>query len=169
MEIDIKVEGLREIEEKLLKLDSATAVNSLNSALMSASLPAWKRAQANLAKYPHFQKRLKRKKHRVIKRKTGKIDIRKGFRRQATADRVTGVSIVMEWARSKEGKKGTEHYHLLELGTAERKTKKGKKRGAVKAQYYIKRAFDGKEQEAINVFSKSMRTRIKKLTKSGAL
>lgn len=170
MEIDIKVEGLREAEAALLKLDSATAVKALNSALMSASLPTFKRAKANMAKYPNFASSLRRKSMRSVSHKTGRIDIKKGFRRSATKDMVTGVSVFMPWIVPKNpGDKGTTHFHLLDQGTKKRRTKgffkKRANRGAVKAQRFLEDSFVGKEQESIDIFSKRINARINKITK----
>ena len=162
MDVDIQVDGLREIETALRKLEAATAVKALNSALMAASKPTYDRARRNASPWPSMAGAIRRRKQRTIKRKTGKAQLQKGFRRGASPDRVTGVSIEVVHKKAP-------HFHLLELGTAQRKNKRGANRGRVVPRLMMTKAFEGGEDEAINIFKKRMKSRIKKLVKQGVL
>lgn len=163
MDVEIKVDGLKEIEAQLLKLDVATAIKSLNGALMSASKPAFDRARQNASFSNTFRGAIRRKKHRTLNKKKGKLHLTKGFRR-ADSNRATGVSIQVLFKKAP-------HFHLIEFGTDERQTRKGANRGKIdKGRFMMTRAFDGNApDEALNIFKKRMRARIKKLTKGGLL
>jgi len=164
MDVNFKVDGLQEIERQLKRLTAETAVKNLNSALMSASKPTYDRARRNASFSETFRGAIKRKKHRTLKKKTGKLELTKGFRRASSGtNRVTGVSVQVVFKKAP-------HFHLVELGTDARSTKKGYNRGKVKGRSMLGKAFEGDApDEALRIFKKRMQARIKKLVKKGQL
>ena len=163
MDVEFKVDGLQEIERQLKRLTAETAVKHLNSALMSASKPTYDRARRNASFSDSFSSAIKRKKHRMLRK--GKLELKKGFRRSASGtNRVTGVSVQVIFKKAP-------HFHLIEFGTAQRKTKKGYNRGQVKrGRRMLGSAFDGDApNEALTIFKKRMQARIKRLVKKGQL
>lgn len=108
MEIDIEVEGLQELEKRLLKLGATVGVKALESALMSSSLEASKSAIANAP--GSIKDAIKRIKHRGGKKR--KIKVR-GISSQGKE--TAGVSIIVD-------RKKAPHAHLLEFGTKPRYT-----------------------------------------------
>lgn len=163
MDVEFKVDGLQEIERQLNRLTAETAVKHLNTALMAASKPTYDRARRNASWSDSFRTSMRRQKHRMLKK--GKLHLEKGFRRSASGtNRVTGVSVQVVF-------KNAPHFHLIEFGTAQRKTKKGYNRGQVKrGRRMLGSAFDGDApNEALTIFKKRMQVRIKRLVKKGQL
>lgn len=121
MKIDYRVEGLDELEKKLLKLEAKTAKKTLQKAMVKAATP--------------IQRTAKRKAPGSIKKAI--------FRRQ----KVKGVSSLSAKSAGslvigvfKSGPRGAPHAHLIEYGTKQRKTKKkpnGKKRRLLLKGKYV--------------------------------
>lgn len=163
MDVDIKISGLDEVEKQLKKLEAATAVKALNSALMSAAKPTYDRARANAAFSENFKSAIRRKKHRTISKKKG-IRQQKGFRRAFRGtNRVTGVSVEVVHRKAP-------HFHLVELGTTDRYNRRGAYRGKVQARSMLGKAFSGNaSNEAITIFGKRIKSRLKRIAKKGTL
>ena len=160
MEMNIRVEGLQELERQLVKLGAEMGTKTLNQALMSASLPTMKRAKSEAP--GSIKKAISRVKHRSNRTlKLSKVG------RSAGGKQAAGVSIIVR-------KKKAPFAHMIHDGTKPRYTKgKGKKRpyknayrGQIKPNPFLKEAWKAEgEQKAINIFQNKLKQRIKKLTK----
>lgn len=164
MDIDIKVDGLNEIHKQLMKLDVETNIKALNSALVAAAKPTLNRAKRNVSFSSNLVNSLKIKRHRTFNKRKGKANIAKGFRKASSgSNRVTGASIQVDFKKAP-------HFHLLELGTKDRKNKRGANRGRVSPRNYLGNAFSGgAPDEALEIFKKRMQIRLKRLVKQGKL
>jgi HK97 gp10 family phage protein len=157
----MEIKGLRQLHDQLTKLDAYTGHKTLNSALRSAAKPAYNRVLANVSFSNNFRESVKLVKHTRMSKRKGVVN-KKRFNRSQHPDRAAGVSIAVDFKKAP-------HFHLLELGTDERKTKKGGYRGRVTPRNYMGKAFQkGHEQEAINIFVKSIQRSLKRLKKQGA-
>ena len=160
MEMNIRVEGLQELERQLVKLGAEMGHKQLKGALMNASLPAFKRAK-NLAP-GSIKKAITRRSHRNAR--TLKRTI---YGRGVSGDSAAGISLAVI-------SKKAPHAHLVHDGTDVRYTKgKGKKRpyknafrGTMKPNPFLIKAWNSEGNEkAIERFEKNLKKRIKKLTK----
>lgn len=157
MEVNIKVEGLQELEKQLRKLGAQASAKNLSGALMNASLPTFKRAKN--AAPGSIKKAIGRVNHRS--NRTLKLT------RNATGNHAAGVSVIVR-------KKKAPHAHLVHNGTKERYTKgKGRKRpyknayrGSMKPNPFLMDAWKSEgEEKAVNRFKENLKKRIDKLTK----
>lgn len=165
MTVDIKLSGLNEVESQLKKLGAVGAVTELNKALMAASKPTWDRARRNASFSTNFRNAIKRVKQRSLNKKRQKLNFTKGFRRAASgSNRVTGVSIIVAFKKAP-------HFHLIELGTKDRRKKtNGQRTGRVEARSMLGKAFDGNApSEAVKIFEKRIKARVNKLIKNGSI
>tara|TARA_R100001591_G_scaffold17596_1_gene23847 strand:+ start:6837 stop:7331 length:495 start_codon:yes stop_codon:yes gene_type:complete len=162
--VDIKVEGLRELEQKLVKLGGAVAHKQLKKALFAGTTQTFKEYKATVpVRTGRLQKGIKRRSMRNTKLKTSKSTAALFGGRRAAA----GVIIFNK----------APHAHLLELGTKRRQTTgKGRTRrvpagidrGLVKPRHYLMKAFKRKGisgNQAVNKFRDSLSKNIRKLTK----
>ncbi len=158
MEIDIKVEGLEELEKKLLKLGAEMGEKQLYAALNNAALPIAKAAKNGAPE--SIAKHIKRLKHRSLK--TRKIAI-KGIK--STGKSAAGISVLVN-------KRKVPHAHLIEFGTAPRytlgkgKVKKGAFRGKVQPQKFMTKAWEAHGgKKALDRFRRNLKKRVDKLTR----
>jgi hypothetical protein len=170
MEIDFKVDGLKELERELRKLDIQTASKQLKGALFSATLPAFRAYRDSVpVRSGRLKKSIKRKSLRTGKLKTSK-STGSAF---SDTNKAAGVIIF-------SSKKISFWAPFIEYGTDNRTTKgrgkkrrsTGSKRGAVKAGNYLQKAFDREMEsgdKAVTLFRKSMRRRLARLGKKGLL
>jgi len=185
MDFNIHVKGMKELEDKLIKLGAEVGHKELKRGLMAASLPTVQRAKA-LTK-PSFKDAIQRRSHRTGKLKVNKIG------QAAGGNQAAGVSIIVN-------RKSAPYAHMFEAGTVERYTKgknkhstpggaksgqgkikgrkvknpggKGKKgyrgayRGKVEKEPFFMVAWESEGgTKAVDAFKKKLSNRIKKLTK----
>lgn len=131
MKVTMKVEGLRELEQKLLKdLPAAIAGKILRNALNTAVNPMLKAAREN-ARTSERTGALKK----AIKKASGLA------RGQYAA--VAGIRIGSGFRSPKS------RWHFIEFGTKD-----------ARAQPYLRPAFDSTKLEAIQLFKENLRKRI---------
>lgn len=169
MKVDVKVDGLKELEQQLKKLGIQVQEDTLNKALMNASLPAFKAAKNRAP--GSIKKAIRRRRH--LSKKSRRISV-KGTA-TSLGKSVAGVSIILV-------KKSAPHGHLLELGTKQRQTKgkskadsrkgrskrykSGANRGKVEPMHFMTDGWNahGKEK-SIDRFKLFLKRRVDKLTK----
>lgn len=161
MNFDMKLEGLKELEDKLLKdLPAATQKKVMRSALMFALTPIQKAAKAKVPQDSGEVKKAIRKKSLLTR--ANKFKAEAGIH-MATKRKATG------WK-----------WHFIEFGTVAHKIKAKKKKKvlsgdgviygketvvpSISAQPFLRPAFAEKSREALSRFKKQMLKRILKET-----
>ncbi|NBT49943.1 MAG: hypothetical protein EBV86_01930 [Marivivens sp.] len=163
MEIDFEVEGLKELERELRKLDAKMAGKQLKGALYTAVGPALRAYKGSVpVRTGKLKKSIKRKSLRSARLRTSKAT-RGAF---SSPDKAAGVIIYSE-------KKTAWQAHIVERGTKTRKTKgRGGNRGAIQAGNHLQNAWDRHivaGEKGLMRFRKSMRRRLANLGKKGIL
>lgn len=158
MEVDIEVKGLDELEKRLLKFGAEMGEKTLNSALMSASLPMFKTAKS-LAPGSIKDAITRRK---IRNTKSRRLAVR-GIK--STGRSAGGVALIVN-------RKKAPHAHLLEFGTEPRYTKgKGWKKvykaGAFRGKgprlLYMTKAWEMHKNSSLEIFKKTLTRKIKRL------
>ena len=176
MEIDVEVKGLDELEKRLLKFGAEMGEKTLNSALMSASLPMFKTAKS-LAP-GSIKDAITRRKIRNMKSR--RLAVR-GIK--STGRSAGGVALIVK--KFHKGK-AMNHAHLLEFGTDVRTvigkgntrsvtyggrrrkiSGSGKYAGANRGKgprlLYMTKAWEMHKNSSLEIFKKTLTRKIKRL------
>jgi len=168
MQVDIEVQGLSELERRLLQLGATVAEKELHTALMGASLPTFRMARRGAP--GSIKRAIKRKRHRSAR--TRRLGLR-GI--SATGRSAAGISVFVD-------KRKAPHAHLVEFGTQRRFTKgqsrrdarrgitrrypAGVHRGVMPANPFMMKAWEQQgERRALTRFQETLERRINRLTR----
>lgn len=155
MKVSVEFEGFSQLEAKLNRLPAAVSKKVMRSALMAALGPMLKTAKA-LAPVPRIAANLGRR--ALITRKNNfraEAAITVRVKDRTKKDKDTGERTV--------AKKGAWFWHLFEFGTGPRRVKKTKRAvGRIKAQPFMRPAYDQHKTEAVEIFRRELAKRIKK-------
>jgi HK97 gp10 family phage protein len=146
----VKVEGLKELDAALAELPKTTGKNVMRSAarkalepVISAARPLVPEDSGNLKKSLKITTRLSKRQAAIMRREY----------------KTEGKAAISMFA----GPSALPHAHLIEFGTKPRYQKKtGKFVGQVKAQPFLRPAWDSKKDDVLNIFKKEMWTKIEK-------
>ena len=137
-----EIEGLGELREQLKRLDDATAGKALRNAAMAAMRIARKDAKKRAPEGP-----------------TGNL------KRAIKVRSFTGVQGLAAVAGVYVDPRIAPHWHLVEFGTQDRRTKSGKRTGRATPKPFIRPAFDDNRLQIIEKFRSNLAKGIEKRLK----
>lgn len=145
----LTIEGAKELEAGLLELGKSMSTRVLKKALMKAGQPVAHAGAANL--------------RRQIKSKTGLLlEATEGVQvsDQLSKTQKRGKRRIKGGAEVYVGPYRARHAHLIEFGTAPRRTKSGAFRGAMRPRPYMRPAWDQYGEKTLDILVDEIRVEI---------